>query len=106
MQIPSAEGLSPTEGSLEQQRYDIVPIYGANSHLADSLIEIWARKKPSEAHDKLKDPDVTVTNEGDKKSQLKKLLKFNDQVKQACSASQGRGKAAGDEVTPLGQVEP
>jgi len=105
MQTPSAEGLMPSSGPADQSRYEIVPIYSTNTHLTDSLRETWGSKAPDEARDVLSEPSVTVTNMGDKKTQLKKLLKFNDQVKQACADAQTREKASTDNVTPMGRVD-
>ena len=36
---------------------------------------------PEEAHEILKEPDVTVTNQSDKEVNLDKLLKLNDEVR-------------------------
>ena len=65
----------------EEQRFDIIPIHGANALMGDGLKVMWAERAPQEAHDLLKEPDVTVTNQSDKDVQLEKLLKLDEQVR-------------------------
>ena len=42
---------------------------------------MWANKTPYEAHETLRSPDVTVTNQGDKDTQLKKLEKLDQNIR-------------------------
>ena len=50
-----------------------------------------------EAHDRLEKPDVTVTNQSDKRSQLPKILNLNTQVKDFYLHAAG---AQGGSVSP------
>ena len=61
VQAPGGHGLAAA--TPEQRRYDIVPIHGANRTMGDGLVAMWATKTPEEAHEILKEPDVTVTNQ-------------------------------------------
>ena len=83
MQAAHPEGLTPA--TREQQRFDIVPIHGANRLTGESLKSMGAEKTPKEAYDLLKEPDVTVTNQGDKDIQLEKLLQLDKEVFKAMS---------------------
>ena len=44
---------------------------------------MWASKTPKEAYDVLASPDVTVTNQKHKETQLKKLLALDREVREA-----------------------
>jgi hypothetical protein len=73
-------GLRPS--STEKRRCTIACIHqAANIGLEDSLIRTWAAKSPSEAYTLLKSPDVIVTNQGDKDTQLPKILQLDAAVK-------------------------
>ena len=85
MQAVHPEGLTPA--TREQQRFDIVPIHGANKITGESLKNMWAERTPEEAYDLLKKPDVTVTNHGDKEIQLDKLLQLDEEVRDAVRAT-------------------
>ncbi len=43
---------------------------------------MWADKTPGEAYAVLSQPDVVVTNEGDKTTQLRKLEKLDQLVRE------------------------
>ena len=95
MQAVSPEGLKPA--TPEQQRLDIVPIHGANNITGESLKAMWASRTPQEAYDLLKEPDVTVTNQSDKDTQLDKLLKLDDEVREVMRMT-GIAENDGDDV--------
>lgn len=101
MQAVSPEGLKPA--TPEQQRFDIVPIHGANNITGESLKAMWATRTPQEAYDLLKEPDVTVTNQSDKTVQLDKLLQLDDEVREAMRATgmEGIVEWAGTPLTSL-----
>ena len=63
----------------------IVPILNGNMELADSLITMWSQKTPEQARDILSKPDVSVTNQRDKETQLDKLLVFHREVRESMS---------------------
>ena len=77
MQQPTANGLQCARGA--QRRWSIVPIYNATATGAQLLEEMWAQRTPSEAYGVLVQPDVTVTSQSDKVTQLGKL-KLLDQL--------------------------
>ena len=81
MQAPSVNGLAAA--TLEEKRYAIVPVHGANATMGEGLVAMWASKTPTEAHKVLASPDVTVTNLKDKETQLKKLLTLDKEVREA-----------------------
>ena len=91
MQDASTAGLATA--SAEKSRYTIVPLHNANATLSKMLTELWAGKSAQEAHDILAAPDVQVTNESDKKTQLPKILKLNETVKQTLEAHNARDAA-------------
>ena len=77
------------------RRYEIRCIYNAtNSGIDDALIDLWAKKTPAQAWQTLSKPDVTVTNEKDKGSQLPKILYFQERVKEAFDQTQTQTLAA------------
>ena len=80
MQTATPVGLRPAE--VTKRRCSVVSIYGANSSMVESLFSMWANRSPQEAHDVLSKPDVTVTNQGDKDVQLKKLQKLDSAVRE------------------------
>ena len=91
MQDASTAGLATA--SAEKSRYTIVPLHNANATLSKMLTELWAGKSAQEAHDILAAPDVQVTNESDKKTQLPKILKLNETIKQTLEAHNARDAA-------------
>ena len=71
-------------GSLQDDRHarhKIVTLGIAQEKTAEQLVEMWANKTPDEAHETLRSPDVTVTNQGDKDTQLKKLEKLDQNIR-------------------------
>jgi len=85
MQMVTPEGLKPA--TLDQNRFDIVPVHGANKITGESLKNMWAERTPQDAYDLLKEPDVTVTNQSDKEIQLVKLLQLDEEVREAMRAT-------------------
>ena len=78
-QATSRDGLAPAaEGA---RRCTIVPVHGANSIMAEGLVAMWARRTLTEAHEVLAEPDVMVTNQKDKDTQLPKILSMDDEVR-------------------------
>ena len=57
----------------EHERSTVVTIHQAGEINKKQLIRMWARATPEEAIELLQKPDVTVTNQGDKKLQLQKI---------------------------------
>jgi len=93
MQQVTPEGLQPAEPS--ERRCRVAPIYGANSSMVESLYAMWAHRSPQEAHDVLREPDVTVTNQGDKETQLEKLVQLDDEVRQVMAGHAAPTRPAG-----------
>ena len=85
MQIVHPEGLKPA--TPEEQRFEIVPVHGANKIMGESLTSMWAERTPQEAYELLAEPDVTVTNQSDKEIQLVKLLQLDEEVREAMRAT-------------------
>ena len=77
-QHPSATGLKPA--TAEQRRCEIVCVHNAPQTLRETLLHLWANKSTREAHEVLGKPDITVTNQSDKNTQMAKLLTLNDQI--------------------------
>ena len=80
-QSATSEGLS--NHTSDTRRNYVVTSLGAPASLEQALVEEWSGCTPKEAHGKLSQPDVAVTNQSDKDAQLPKLLSFNDEVKGA-----------------------
>ena len=76
----TASGLGPAP---ETERRDaIVCIHNADSEFdPPKLRKMWGDVTVDEAHDVLAKPDVTVTNQKDKDTQLPKLKRLNDFAK-------------------------
>ena len=80
MQMVTAQGLKSAVGS-NAVRHTIRCIYNAVQGIDDlRLIEMWATKTPLEAFTVLSRPDVSVTNQSDKDSQLPKIHEIDSQV--------------------------
>mmetsp|Transcript_35159 Transcript_35159/g.70121 ORF Transcript_35159/g.70121 Transcript_35159/m.70121 type:complete len:403 (-) Transcript_35159:183-1391(-) len=78
MQQPTATGLvSATDAKHIVMRC----IHGASDKMKDAAIQTWATKSPEETRDTLDKPDVSVTNQRDKVTQLLKLALLNSEVK-------------------------
>ena len=75
MQHMTPGGLKPAVGTMNE-RHHIMCIQNAAAQAelyTRVLVESWATKTPHEAHAFLSRPDVTVTNQSDKKGQLPKI---------------------------------
>ena len=68
-------------GAPSSRRCVIEPIYNANEKDVERLRGMWASKTPEEAHGILAQPDVTVTNQGDKDMQLPKIKNLATEVR-------------------------
>ncbi|EOD33510.1 hypothetical protein EMIHUDRAFT_229658 [Emiliania huxleyi CCMP1516] len=87
MQFATPDGLKPAVGT-KNERHHIVCIQNAaeQSELHEKmLIQSWATKTPEQAHAFLSKPDVTVTNQSDKKGQLPKIKELDAVVQGAFS---------------------
>ena len=85
MQAPTVNGLAAA--TLEEKRYAIVPVHGANATMGEGLVAMWASKTPKAAYEVLASPDVTVTNQKDKETQLDKLGKIDEEVRKELDES-------------------
>ena len=81
MQSCTRTGLVPA--SADKLRVTIVPILNANAALRDSLLDMWNNRTPAESYSTLASADVTVTNQSDKTTQLGKLLRLSEEVRDA-----------------------
>ena len=88
MQFATPSGLKSAVGT-KNARYHIVCIEAA-AGLAElytkALVDIWATKTPQQAFDILCKPDVTVTNQSDKRDQLPKIMALDVTVQDAFQA--------------------
>ena len=91
-QSATSEGL--TNRKSDVRRNYVVFSLGAPASFEEALVEEWSDCTPEQAHGKLSQPDVAVTNQSDKDNQLPKLLSFNDAVKGALLM-----KVEGDDLT-------
>ena len=71
MQLGGTDGLRPASERL--RRCTIETLHTATSTTRDDLIRMWATRTPEEAYTLLSQPDVQVTNQSDKTTQLKKV---------------------------------
>jgi len=88
MQFATPNGLKSAVGT-KNARYHIVCIQGAAEQAeahTKMLVDTWATKTPQQAFDFLSKPDVKVTNESDKHSQLPKIKALNKIVQDAFQA--------------------
>jgi hypothetical protein len=67
------DGTSVRPANPEERRCTIATIANANSIIAEGLYAMWVAKTPEQAYDMLSKDDVTVTNQNDKDTQLRKL---------------------------------
>jgi len=81
MREVTASGLSAVT-DVANRRFSVVCLHNAPPMFKEFLIKLWASSSAEEAHDILKRPDVTVTNNSDKDVQLPKLLRLNEFSKQ------------------------
>ena len=85
MQFATPDGLKPAVGT-GNERHLIVCIQNAASQATlytKALVDSWADQTPEQAHSFLSKPDVTVTNENDKKGQLPKIKALDATVQGA-----------------------
>ena len=79
MQEADAGGLHGAPES--RRRLTVRCIHNANQQLMQAmLVDMWATRSPEEAREVLARPDVSVTNQSDKDTQLAKLLRFNERT--------------------------
>ena len=91
MQFATPKGLTSAVGT-RNERHHIVCIQNAAKQpdlYKQALVDTWAKQTPKEAHDYLKSPDVTVTNQRDKDNQLPKIQKLDGTVQAAFEAVDG-----------------
>ena len=79
MQRPTFAGLRAANAS--ELRCVAKPIHNANPKTYEALREMWERATPHDAHRKLSEPDVFVTNMKDKLSQLPKILRLDETIR-------------------------
>jgi hypothetical protein len=85
MQFATPNGLKSAVGT-KNARYHIVCIHAAAVQAElyrKVLVDIWANRTPQQAFNFLSNPDVKVTNESDKHSQLPKIKALNKPVQDA-----------------------
>ena len=85
MQMATECGLEPAAEAV--RRCEIIPIHNATDVNKNQLIDMWAKATPEQARDVLAKPDVQVTNQSDKDTQLNKLAVLNADVKRAFTAT-------------------
>lgn len=90
-QASSSSGLVPASGA--NQRFTIALLHNASPTISQGLVALWSGKSAAEAHDILKRPDVSVTNQSDKTSQLAKIAKLNQTIRQALELHEQCGTA-------------
>eukprot|EP00900_Chrysochromulina_parva_P007474 jgi/Chrpa1/16728/Chrysochromulina_OHIO_Genome00023631-RA len=85
MQFATPNGLKSAVGT-KNARYHIVCIHAAAVQAElyrKVLVDTWANRTPQQAFNFLSNPDVKVTNESDKHSQLPKIKALNKTVQDA-----------------------
>ena len=80
MQLGGTDGLQPAPERL--RRCTIETLHTATSTTRDDLIRMWASRTPEEAYALLSQPDVQVTNQSDKTTQLEKVRGLDPLVRQ------------------------
>ena len=82
MQQASADGLEPVARA---KRYTITPIHSAANVDVTALEQTWLslHRTPVQAQEFMAAPGMLVTNESDKQLLVSRVLKMDDQVKQA-----------------------
>jgi len=100
MQSCSQQGLQPAPN--HKRRCQISCIHSAEPGKDDKkMMELWAQRKPAEAHELLKARDVAVTNQTDKDLWLPLIFELDKAVKNAFTLSHaedlcGKGEKAVD----------
>ena len=91
----SAKGLcAAPEG---RRRVQMACLHNATRGDEDAkLQQMWGHVTPQEAHELLSKPDVTVTNQGDKVTQLKKIETLDGEVRGAWGVEAARGLRTAD----------
>jgi vacuolar protein 8 len=79
MQMANDDGLVPA--SRKERRCDIVPIHHASSGTVSELEALVEGKNLDQIYEMLDSPDISVTNQNDKRQQLPKLLALGSEVK-------------------------
>ena len=79
MRKVTAEGLVATPAS--EGRCTIKCIHNAPPEFESMIVNMWAGKTADEAYETLSKPDVTVTNQSDKDTQLEKIVALNERIK-------------------------
>lgn len=88
---PSAEGLSPSQGSTH---HDIVAMNRTTPRVLEAFVDEWMTKSYVDCLQELNSDDVEVTNQKDKKKVQKNLVSFGTRVQQLFDRnrrSQSRG---------------
>jgi len=89
MQSCSQHGLQPAPS--DKRRCQISCIHSAEPGKDDKkMMELWAQRKPAEAHELLKARDVAVTNQTDKDLWLPLIFQLDAAVKNAFTVSQAQ----------------
>jgi len=89
MQSCSQHGLQPAPS--DKRRCQISCIHSAEPGKDDKkMMELWAQRKPAEAHELLKARDVAVTNQTDKDLWLRLIFELDEAVKSAFTLSQAK----------------
>jgi len=73
------------------RRSTIKAVEKGAEHVGNALEKDWEDKTAAEAYKLLASDDIKVTNQGDKDTQLKKLLKLDEAVKIAMGSITGTG---------------
>ena len=102
MQFATPNGLKSAIGT-PNERHHIKCVQNATGGYAKLLVDNWSTKTPQQAFEFLSKPDVTVTNQSDKESQLPKIKELGETVKRAFKAIevqlQERVRASGEAET-------
>ena len=81
----TADGLRPSPHALE--RFEIKCLHNADAHVKTLLEELLLRKTSEEIGQMLRKPDITVTNQSDKETQLLKLQQLTKAIESELSAN-------------------
>ena len=79
MQAAGPDGLQPASEARRRSRF--VCIHNATQGAEDrKLVQMWCGRTPAQARDVLASPDVTVTNQSDKDTQLDKISRLDHEA--------------------------
>lgn len=98
--VEETEGVLLTAGKHER-RCHCEPLHNANPRFAEAALHLWADKTPEEAHKVLAADDIVVTNQSDKPTQLSKLQRLEDEVRQWRARGASPSQAAASEQSTL-----